>query len=84
MEQKPGEFIIAFQGAYHCGFNFGINVAEAVNFATLGWLKKLENVNYCHCKNSSVRISFSSILNNLLEREEYRNNEFLLKLKNEN
>ena len=41
MMQKEGQFIVAFGGAYHCGFNFGRNVAEAVNFATMNWLTKL-------------------------------------------
>ena len=34
----PGEFILAFSGSYHCGFNFGYNFAEAVNYATYNWL----------------------------------------------
>ncbi len=44
MIQNPGEFIVTDGGAYHTGFNWGFNIAEAVNFATLKWLDILPAV----------------------------------------
>lgn len=35
--QRPGEFILTYPGAYHGGFSTGLNIGEAVNFATKTW-----------------------------------------------
>lgn len=37
--QRQGEFIVTFPGSYHGGFSTGLNIGEAVNFATLNWIK---------------------------------------------
>ena len=39
--QNPGEFVVTVGGAYHAGFNWGFNLAEAVNFALPKWLELL-------------------------------------------
>jgi len=35
--QRPGEFIVTYPGSYHAGFSTGLNIGEAVNFATKSW-----------------------------------------------
>ena len=57
IEHKKGEFILVFGGAYHCGFNFGFNIAEAVNYGTLDWLNQIIDSKPCNCSKSSVRAS---------------------------
>uniref|UniRef100_A0A7S2SRM7 JmjC domain-containing protein n=1 Tax=Rhizochromulina marina TaxID=1034831 RepID=A0A7S2SRM7_9STRA len=36
--QEAGQFIVTFPDAYHGGFSYGWNCAEAVNFATSDWI----------------------------------------------
>jgi jumonji domain-containing protein 2 len=65
MVQKPGEFLINFGGAYHCGFNWGFNIAEAVNFANPKWLDILTKANCCHCINDTVKIDKAEFFKNI-------------------
>lgn len=36
--QRQGEYIVTYPGSYHGGFSTGLNIGEAVNFATKEWL----------------------------------------------
>jgi hypothetical protein len=67
MEHKANEFILVFGGAYHCGFNFGCNIAEAVNYGTLDWLRQVVSAKSCGCSKSSVRASHLEIYRNLIK-----------------
>jgi len=66
MVQNPGEFVITAGGAYHAGFNWGLNIAEAVNFATTKWLEMLPQADACRCVTDSVRINKVEFFKNIL------------------
>ena len=59
------EFMISRCSAYHSGFNFGYNIAEAVNFALKDWLEVATKASYCRCLNDSVTICMSTFITNL-------------------
>jgi hypothetical protein len=62
---NENEFMISRAAAYHSGFNFGFNIAEAVNFALSDWLKIGPKVNYCKCIDFSVSIDMKSFYQTL-------------------
>lgn len=37
--QEAGEFVVTFPKAYHCGFSYGFNMGEAVNFGSPDWIQ---------------------------------------------
>lgn len=59
--QLPGTFAIVFPGVYHCGFNQGFNVAEAVNFATLRWIPIGLKAEPCLCRKDTVRLDVEKL-----------------------
>ena len=66
----PGEFIITKTTGYHCGFNSGFNIAEAVNFALIPWLNNLASAHPCLCIRDSVRINYMDFKLNLFKNKE--------------
>lgn len=59
--QRRNEFIVTFPYAYHAGFNYGFNCAEAVNFASPRWIEYGKRANVCECS-PSVKIEMGPFL----------------------
>ena len=59
--------MVSRAAAYHSGFNFGFNIAEAVNFALIRWIEIAQRANSCTCVNDSVRINMSYFFNNIIK-----------------
>ena len=57
---------------YHAGFNFGFNIAEAVNFALSDWLKIANQVESCRCVNDSVRFDMGSFFQNIRNSDQFK------------
>lgn len=47
--QEPGEYILTFARGFHQGFNFGFNLAEAINFGSKWWLENAGKFQVCKC-----------------------------------
>ncbi|CAL9738337.1 DNA damage-responsive transcriptional repressor Rph1p [Monosporozyma servazzii] len=68
--QHEHEFMITFPHGYHAGFNYGYNLAEAINFADEEWLSKYAPVTKsCQCEKDSVEIDINKLTNNYKERD---------------
>lgn len=52
--QYPGDTILTMAGAYHCGFNTGLNLAESCNYATFNWLALASSAAACGCMPDAV------------------------------
>jgi hypothetical protein len=69
--------MLIFGGAYHSGFNFGCNIAEAVNYATTDWLRQLITAKPCTCSKNNVKASHLQIYQNLLQSPFNKSEAFL-------
>mmetsp|Transcript_28652 Transcript_28652/g.25620 ORF Transcript_28652/g.25620 Transcript_28652/m.25620 type:complete len:466 (+) Transcript_28652:232-1629(+) len=83
MIQYPGEFICLHPGAYHAGFNWGFNVAEAVNYAVQRCVEFLPKVGICKCVGDSVKIKPSEFYKELLKSPIYSKNAHIKKVCND-
>ncbi|ODQ78801.1 hypothetical protein BABINDRAFT_172091 [Babjeviella inositovora NRRL Y-12698] len=58
---RQGEFMITYPYGYHCGFNYGYNLAESVNFALDYWFEVAEKTTKCECIDDSVGINVTQL-----------------------
>ena len=63
--QRPREFVISRVRGYHSGFNAGFNIAEAVNFALVPWMREAEKADYCRCINDAAFVNMKLFKLNL-------------------
>eukprot|EP01041_Mallomonas_annulata_P001920 gene1920-3728_t len=68
--QSAGEFMITFPRAYHCGFNYGFNIAESTNFATTKWISDGYSASVCRCAPYSVRL-YMPYVETLIRRDKH-------------
>ena len=66
--QREGEFVITFPGSYHSGFNFGFNIAEAVNFGVDKWINMFTKCGVCQCQAGNVNINPTEFYKNLVSK----------------
>lgn len=74
--QRPGDLILTLPDTYHEGFNVGINVCSAVNFADAHWLlfraayfQRLGKNMACLCQDCNSSETFRA-LNGMLSEED--------------
>lgn len=48
--QSEGEFVVTFPRAFHFGFNRGLSIAEASNFAVPSWVEFGNIATHCTCR----------------------------------
>lgn len=75
--QHPGEFIFTLYGAYHWGWNSGLNVCESTNLASPKFQKVYEEAVICEstCEYSSDPIAVHQKLGELLKKSNGLKNE---------
>ena len=52
-------FFLVLPYAYHCGFNLGYNIAEAVNYATVDWIPFGKKSVNCDCERKKTMFTLS-------------------------
>jgi hypothetical protein len=72
IQQRPGDYVFTFPGAYHMVINTGQNWAEAVNFCMPQWRHFVPEVECnCNVECNNVRSKFKSHSVGLPLQQEY-------------
>ena len=72
--QKPGEFILTAPMSYICNFSLGLNVNEAVNFATEEWLHYCpSSLKLYQAWNLKPSLNIPQIISDVIERHDSLN-----------
>ncbi|CAF0760294.1 unnamed protein product, partial [Didymodactylos carnosus] len=68
--QKQNEIVVILPRSYHFGFNCGLNIAEAINYALPSWINYGLKTKMCSCVHTAVKLNMNYFTKDVLQRFE--------------